>query len=80
VACNRAISLNDTYALMQQLTGFKGKPIYAASRTGDIKHSLADITEARRCFGFEPRVTFEEGLALTVQWYQATKAKSAGSA
>src|SRR5689334_5093224 len=39
VACNRAISLNDTYALMQQLTGFKGKPIYAASRTGDIKHS-----------------------------------------
>jgi len=73
VACNRAISLNQTYALMQQLTGFTGKPIYAPARTGDIKHSLADISEAKRCFGFAPTCAFEDGLRLTVEWYRAQR-------
>lgn len=70
LACGRAVTLNQTYALMQQFTGYKGRPIYAQPRTGDIKHSLADISEARSCFGYEPKVTFEEGLGRTVQWYR----------
>jgi nucleoside-diphosphate-sugar epimerase len=70
VACNRAITLNQTYALMQQLTGYKGEPVYETPRTGDIKHSLADISEAQRCFAYRTVVDFEEGLRRTVEWYR----------
>jgi nucleoside-diphosphate-sugar epimerase len=79
VACGREITLNQTYALMQQFTGFKGKPMYAEPRTGDIKRSLADIAEAKRCFGYEPTVPFEEGLRRTVDWYRSRRASIAAA-
>jgi nucleoside-diphosphate-sugar epimerase len=70
LACGRVVTLNQTYAIMQQFTGFRSKPLYKEPRTGDIKHSLADIREAKRCFGYEPQVTFEDGLGRTVEWYR----------
>jgi UDP-glucose 4-epimerase len=69
VACGRRITLNETYRLLQELTGYKGRPLYAAERSGDIKHSLADIGAARAALGYEPEVYFEEGLRRTVAWY-----------
>ena len=38
------------------------------SRPGDVKHSLADISKARERLGYEPSVSFEEGLERTVAW------------
>ena len=37
---------------------------------GDVKDSQADISKARRILGYEPSVSFEEGLARTVAWYR----------
>jgi nucleoside-diphosphate-sugar epimerase len=51
---------------------------YAAERGGDVKHSLADITKARECLGYEPQVQFREGLERTVEWYK-TIANGGGS-
>jgi len=42
-----------------------------------VKHSLADISLAWECFGYEPVASFEEGLKQTVAWYRATRASSA---
>ena len=39
-------------------------------RPGDIKHSQAEITRAREHLGYEPKVTFEEGLRHTIEWYR----------
>ena len=39
-------------------------------RPGDIKHSHADIARAREHLGYQPRVTFEEGLRSTIEWYR----------
>jgi len=39
-------------------------------RAGDIRHCFADIDAARRILGFEPRVTFEEGLGELAQWLE----------
>jgi nucleoside-diphosphate-sugar epimerase len=50
---------------------------YDAPRTGDIKDSLADISLARRVLGYEPKVSFEEGLARTWEWYKAAYANAA---
>ncbi len=70
VATGKRITLNETYAILQPLTGYSGRPQYAPERTGDIKHSLADISLAARHFGYKPSVSFEAGLERTVAWYR----------
>ncbi|MGH9524894.1 MAG: SDR family oxidoreductase [Terriglobales bacterium] len=72
------ISLNQVYKVLQKLTGYEGFPAYEAERAGDIKHSLADISLAKKQFGYQPSVTFEDGLRRTVQWYRAAAGASAG--
>jgi nucleoside-diphosphate-sugar epimerase len=70
IACGQRITLNETFALLQKLTGFEGKPLYAGARAGDIKHSLADINAAREVLGYEPTVDFAEGLRRTIAFYR----------
>lgn len=43
--------------------------VMRGKRDGDIPHSKADITRARYILGYEPKYTFEEGIALTCKWY-----------
>jgi UDP-glucose 4-epimerase len=69
VATGRRVDLNETFQLLKKLTGYPGEVQYGPDRTGDIKHSLADISRAARHFGYEPKVDFEEGLRRTVAWY-----------
>jgi UDP-glucose 4-epimerase len=52
------------------LTGYQGSAKYAAERGGDIKHSLADITQAQKHLGYQVLVNFEDGLRRTVEWYK----------
>jgi UDP-glucose 4-epimerase len=70
LACNRSVTLNETCSLLRALTGFSGAAQYAPERTGDIKHSLADISRAEKSLGYKPEVAFEEGLKRTVAWYR----------
>jgi nucleoside-diphosphate-sugar epimerase len=70
VATQRRVSLNETYSLLQPLTGYSGAPQHGPERAGDIRHSLADITLAKRHLGYVPTVDFEEGLKRTVAWYR----------
>ncbi len=71
IATGKRFSLNETYAILQPLTGFNGPPHYAAERSGDIKHSLADISRATEAFDYNASVTFVEGLKRTVKWYKS---------
>jgi nucleoside-diphosphate-sugar epimerase len=73
VATGGRISLNQLYRAVRDLTGAKGDPIYEAPRAGDVKDSQADISKARRILGYDPIVTFEEGLNRTVAWYRASQ-------
>ena len=75
VACGRQHSLLDLLDVLNGLVGTKIEPIFGPPRLGDIKHSLADIGNARRLMGYEPRVGFHEGLALTVMWYREQRAR-----
>lgn len=67
---NKRVTLNMLLAELQIIMGTDLKPIYEATRTGDIRHSLADITLARQLLEFEPRVSLSEGLKHTVDWYR----------
>jgi UDP-glucose 4-epimerase len=69
-ATGTRITLNETFEILRELTGYSGKPAYAPSRAGDIRDSLADIRLARELLGYEPQVDFREGLRRTVEWYR----------
>jgi nucleoside-diphosphate-sugar epimerase len=68
-------SLNETLRLLEKISGKKTAAKYEPPRSGDILHSQADITEARKSLGYEPQISFEEGLRLTWQWYGSNQSK-----
>jgi nucleoside-diphosphate-sugar epimerase len=70
VATGRRVTLNETFKVLQDLTGYKGQPKHGPGREGDVKHSLADISKAEEGLGYRPLVDFEEGLRRTVEWYR----------
>ncbi len=70
IACGQAVTVNEIIAMINKLLGKSVKPIYTDSRAGDVKHSLADITAAQSLIGFEPIVSFSEGLQLAIDWYR----------
>src|SRR3989454_2319485 len=70
VACGDRITVNSMLQQINKITGKDITPIYADPRAGDIKHSQADITRAKEHLGFQPTVSFEEGLRNTIEWYR----------
>ncbi len=70
VACGQAVTVNEIIAMINKLLGKNVKPIYADARAGDVKHSLADITAAQNLIGFDPVVSFADGLELAIDWYR----------
>jgi UDP-glucose 4-epimerase len=74
VATEQRISLNDAVTSLRELTGYTGPVDYAPARTGDIAHSLADISLARAALGYDPKVNFHEGLRRTIEWYRGIAA------
>jgi nucleoside-diphosphate-sugar epimerase len=63
-------TLNNLLRSLSTIVGHQLEPDYANPRVGDIRHSQAGIEEAKRFLGFEPRVSFHEGLERTVDWFR----------
>jgi UDP-glucose 4-epimerase len=72
LATGSRITLNETFKILRDLTGYKGDPAYAEARSGDIRDSLADIHLAEELLGYKPVVDFREGLRRTVEWYRSS--------
>ncbi|HYW27176.1 MAG TPA: NAD-dependent epimerase/dehydratase family protein [Terriglobales bacterium] len=69
VACARSVSVLDLVERIGDLTGRPLRVAHGPARDGDIRDSLADLGRARRVLGYEPVVSFEEGLRMTCEWY-----------
>jgi len=69
VGCGSRHSLLDIIALLERMLGRPLKRRHQSSRAGDVPHTLADIGRAKRDFGYEPLVAFEEGLQRTVDFF-----------
>jgi UDP-glucose 4-epimerase len=70
IAGGRRISLND---LVKEIGRVLGRPLdvrYLDPRPGDVKHSLADIGRAKDLIGYEPTVTWENGIPPTIEFLQ----------
>lgn len=64
------ITLNQLFNELQKIIGTNLTPSYAATRAGDVRHSLADISRAEKLLGYRPLVGLAEGLKHTVDWYR----------
>jgi nucleoside-diphosphate-sugar epimerase len=64
------VTLNQAWALLQRIEGVEVPAAYGPARSGDVRHSQADITEAVRDLGHAPRFSFEEGMRQTLEWYR----------
>jgi UDP-glucose 4-epimerase len=73
-ATGTRITLNETFAILRELTGYSGKPAYEPPRAGDILDSMADDSLAEELLGYRPIVDFREGLRRTVEWYKTAAA------
>ena len=64
------ITVLDLVRHLNELLGTNLKPVHAAPRSGDVRFSQADISRARRDLGFDPQISFVEGLRRTLAWYR----------
>lgn len=70
IASGNAVTLNQTFGVLQEVTGWTRPPAYGPERPGDIRHSSASIALAQQKLGLRMLVDFEEGLRRTVEWYR----------
>jgi nucleoside-diphosphate-sugar epimerase len=68
VGTGRSSTLNQTIALLNTILELQVKPKYAPPRAGDVRHSTADFSLARATLGYEPLISFEDGLRRTIDW------------
>jgi nucleoside-diphosphate-sugar epimerase len=71
VATGVQVDLNVTFRTLKKLIGYAGEVGYGPERAGDVKHSLADLSLAKRHLGYQPRISLEEGLRQTIEWYRS---------
>ena len=76
VGCGERISLNRLITLLEEFVGVKAKVTYGASKPGDVHHSLADISLARRLLGYEPKIMVREGLRRTLEAFAKSDQQS----
>lgn len=69
IAYGTQYTINQLYSLMCKLLEIDRKPIYTKERPGDIRHSLADINEAKKVIGYNPDWDFERGFRKAIEWY-----------
>ncbi len=70
IASGQSYTLLELLDLLRKHLGIDIAHVHAPERSGDVKHSLADIGRAERTLGYRPGVSFEEGLVRTLAWYQ----------
>lgn len=62
--------LIDIYYDLCKALGKNVEPHFGPDRAGDIKHSNADISKAKKLLGYDPDYDFEKGIALAIDWYK----------
>jgi UDP-N-acetylglucosamine/UDP-N-acetylgalactosamine 4-epimerase len=62
--------LIDIYYELTKALGKNIEPIFGPDRAGDIKHSNADISKAKKLLGYDPEFSFADGIKLAIEWYR----------
>jgi len=71
IASGQRHTLLDLVEVLNDILGTDLTAVHTPPRPGDVRHSLADISAAREVLGYEPEVSFREGVRRTVEWYSS---------
>lgn len=74
VAVGDRTTLNDLFGAIKQALGFNGvkvikAPVYRDFRSGDVRHSQADVNKAKSLLGYAPSQAINQGIATAMPWY-----------
>ena len=73
IANGAQVTINELFRRLKEVTGRDDiEPEYKEARTGDILHSLADISRARELLGYAPKIGLAQGLQATAEWFART--------
>ena len=75
VACGKAYSVLDIVDVLNKLLKKSIKPQFGPVRQGDVRKTHADIGLLKKKLGLVPKITFEEGLKRTLDWFQSREVK-----
>lgn len=70
IAYGGRVTINNLFLKIAELTGYNKKPIYREVRNGDIAHSNADISLAKKLLKYDPDYDFNSGIVLASKWYE----------
>jgi len=76
IGCGGSVTLLELVAELNRQTHQQIQPQFQPARPGDIRTSRADISAARTALGYQPRLTWQQGLAETLAFYRAQGAKA----
>ncbi len=71
VGCGERISLLEVIGMLESILGHKVERRHSPSRGGDVPHTMADVSKAKRLMGYTPLVGFAEGFRRTVEYFRA---------
>ncbi|MBU0952465.1 MAG: SDR family oxidoreductase [Elusimicrobia bacterium] len=71
IACAKNYSLLEVIKIIEQITGRKMKVKHISSRQGDVKHTLADISKAKKMLKYKVQVEFKEGMKNTLEYFKS---------
>ncbi len=70
IGCGIQTSLNELVQYLNRILGTNCRPQYEPARAGDVRHSVADVSKAKRLLDYTPAVPLQEGLAKVLSWYR----------
>ena len=76
VAMGERTSLKQLVSMLSDIIGVAVEPVYGDPREGDVRDSQADCALAQEVLNYQPRVSFQEGLRRTVDWYRQSSLHS----
>lgn len=71
VGTGRSVTVLDLVNALNRVLGTNVTPTHGPARVGDVRFSLAKIDRIRAGLGYEPTISFEDGLRKTVDWYRS---------
>ncbi len=72
VGCGSRVSLLEIVAKLEAIVGRRLERRHTPSRAGDVPHTLADVSKAKRLLGYAPLVDFDEGFRRTVEHFRSS--------
>jgi UDP-N-acetylglucosamine/UDP-N-acetylgalactosamine 4-epimerase len=70
IAFGKSYSVVDMFNKIRATLNINADAIHRGERFGDVKNSLADISKAKRLIGYEPEISYEDGLNKTIHWFK----------